>query len=240
MPGLDPTLVAHSLNVDPSIKPIEQPNRAFHPEVTLKIKEKVEKLLVVGFIKLTKKPTWLANIVPVRKKNGQIRCYVDFCGLNKTCPKDEFSVPNMDVLMDNTASYKMYSLMDGSSGYNQVSMCPSDAEKIAFRTPIDNFYYVVMSFGLKNTGTTYQRIMVVIFHDFIHIYIEDYIDNIAVKSKTRLGHFIVLRKVFDRCRLYKLKMNLAKSAFGVSARKFLGFLMSKHGISVDPAKFEAI
>ncbi|GLT96565.1 hypothetical protein SLE2022_141770 [Rubroshorea leprosula] len=69
MSGLDPTLVAHSLNVDPSMKSVVQPNRAFHPEVTLKIKE-VEKLLVVGFIKPTKKPTWLANIVPVRKKNG--------------------------------------------------------------------------------------------------------------------------------------------------------------------------
>ncbi|GLU15574.1 hypothetical protein SLE2022_320510 [Rubroshorea leprosula] len=103
MPGLDPTLVVHSLNVDPNMKPVVQPNRSFHPEVTLKIKEEVEKLLAAGFIKPTKKPTWLANIVSVRKKNGQIKCCVDFRDLNKAYPKDEFSVPNMDVLMDNTA-----------------------------------------------------------------------------------------------------------------------------------------
>ncbi|GLU12424.1 hypothetical protein SLE2022_291070 [Rubroshorea leprosula] len=120
MPGLDPALVLHSLNVDPNMKPVVQSNRAFHPEVTLKIKEKVEKLLATRFIKPTKKPTLLTNIVPVRKKNGQIRCCVDFCDLNKACPKDEYSIPNMDVLMDNTVGGEMYSLMDANSRYNQV------------------------------------------------------------------------------------------------------------------------
>ncbi|GLT96564.1 hypothetical protein SLE2022_141760 [Rubroshorea leprosula] len=100
----------------------------------------------------------------------------------------------MDVLMDNIAGCEMYSIMDGNSGYNQVSICPNDVEKTAFRTPIGNFYYLVMSFGLKNAGATYQRVMVAIFHDFIHIYIEIYIDEIVVKSRTRLGHFDVLRK----------------------------------------------
>ncbi|GKV49084.1 hypothetical protein SLEP1_g55853 [Rubroshorea leprosula] len=91
-------LVAHSLNVDTKVKPVVQPNRAFHQEVTLKIKEEIEKLLATGFIKLNKKPTWLAYIVPVQKKNGQIRCCIDFCDLNKACPKNEFSVPNMACL----------------------------------------------------------------------------------------------------------------------------------------------
>ncbi|GLU21883.1 hypothetical protein SLE2022_379950 [Rubroshorea leprosula] len=67
-----------------------------------------------------------------------------------------------------------------------------------------------------------------------------YIGDIIVKSKTRLGHFDVLRKVFDRCHMYKLKMNPVKCAFGVSSRKFLGVFVNKHGINVDPAKSEAI
>ncbi|GLT96640.1 hypothetical protein SLE2022_142480 [Rubroshorea leprosula] len=146
----------------------------------------------------------------------------------------------MDVLMDNKAHCEMYSLMDGSNRENKVSMCLSDVEKITFRTLIGNFYYVVMPFGLKNTGVTYQRVMVAIFHDFIHVYIEIYIADIVVKSKTRLGHFDALRKVFNKCHLYKLKMNPAKCAFGISVGKFLGFLMSKHGINVNPAKSEAI
>ena len=78
------------------------------------------------------------------------------------------------------------------------------------------------------------------FHDMIHQEIEDYVDDIVVKSKRREDHLEVLRRVFERCRLYKLKMNPLKCAFGVSAGKFLDFLVHNRGIDVDPAKASAI
>ena len=65
----------------------------------------------------------------------------------------------MDLLIDSVAGNVMFSFMDGFSGYNQIKMAPKDAEKTAFRTPMGNFYYTVMPFGLKNTGITYQRAM---------------------------------------------------------------------------------
>ena len=82
-----------------------------------------------------------------------------------------------------------------------------------------------MPFDLKNARATYQRAMTVIFHDMMHEEIEDYVDDIFVKSKTREDHLAILRKVFERCQLYKLHMNPLKCAFGVTARKFLGFLV---------------
>uniref|UniRef100_A0A2N9FCC3 Integrase catalytic domain-containing protein n=1 Tax=Fagus sylvatica TaxID=28930 RepID=A0A2N9FCC3_FAGSY len=224
MPGIDPGLVAHSLNVEPGTRPVVQPMRTFHTEVEAQITQEVKKLLAAGFIKPIQHPRWLSNIVPVKKKNGQIRCCVDFRNLNKACPKDEFPLPNMDLLIDSAAGHAMFSFMDGFSGYNQIRMSTRDAEKTAFRTPIGNFYYTVMPFGLKNAGATYQRTMTAMFHDMVHKEIEDYVDDIVVKSKKREDHLRVLRKVFDRCRLYKLKMNPLKCAFGVSAGKFLGFL----------------
>ena len=75
----------------------------------------------------------------------------------------------MDLLMDSAAGHAM----DGFSGYNQIHMAPKDAEKIAFRTPIRNFYYTVMSFGIKNVGATYQRTMTTILHDMMHREMED-------------------------------------------------------------------
>uniref|UniRef100_A0A2N9EZ34 RNA-directed DNA polymerase n=1 Tax=Fagus sylvatica TaxID=28930 RepID=A0A2N9EZ34_FAGSY len=141
---------------------------------------------------------------------------------------------------DSAVGYAMFSFMDGFSGYNQIRMSTRDAEKTAFRTPIGNFYYTVMPFGLKNAGATYQRTMTAMFHDMMHKEIEDYVDDIVVKSKKREDHLRILRKVFDRCRLYKLKMNPLKCAFGVSAGKFLGFLVHNRGIDVDPAKASAI
>ena len=119
-------------------------------------------------------------------------------------------------------------------------MSPKDAEKTTFHTPIGNFYYTVMSFGLKNAGATYQRIMTAMFHDMIHREIEDYVDEIVVNSKSRKDHLGILRKVFERCCLYKLKMNPLKCAFGVFTGKFLGFLVHNRWINVDPAKASAI
>ena len=88
-------------------------------------------MLAARFIKPIQHPRWLSNIVPVKKKNDQIRCCVDFRNLNKVCPKDEFPLPNIDFLIDSVAGSAMFSFMDGFSGYNQITMAPKDAEKIA-------------------------------------------------------------------------------------------------------------
>ena len=130
--------------------------------------------------------------------------------------------------------------MDGFSRYNQIRMVPKDAEKTAFRTPIGNFYYTVMPFGLKNGGVTYQQTMTAIFHDMMHCGLEDYVDDIVVKSKRREEHAQILRRVFERCRAFKLRMNPLKCAFRVSFGKFLDFLVHSKRIDVDSAKATAI
>ena len=76
MLGLDPELVAHTLNVDPEAKPVAQPARIFHTEIEGQIVKEVQKLLAAGFIKPIQHPRWLSNIVPVKKKNEQMRCCV--------------------------------------------------------------------------------------------------------------------------------------------------------------------
>lgn len=134
----------------------------------------------------------------------------------------------------------MFSFMDGFSGYNQIRMAEVDAEKTAFRTPLGNFFYKVMSFGLKNAGATYQRAMTAIYHDLIHHIVEDYVDDLVVKSRKEEDHFKHLEMVFKRCRKFNMRMNHLKCAFGVTAGKFLGFLVHRHGIEADDAKVRAI
>ena len=156
MPGLDPGLVVYTLNVNPEAKPVAQLAKIFYIEIEGQIVKEVQKLLAARFIKPIQHPCWLSKIVPVKKKNGQIRCCVDFRNLNRVYPKDEFSLPNRDLLIDSMAGNVMFSFIDGFSGYNQIRMASRDAEKIAFRTPMGNFYYTVMPFGLKDVGATYQ------------------------------------------------------------------------------------
>ena len=118
MPGLSPNLVTHKLKVDPNAKPMKQPPRKYRLDVEEKINVEVNKLLKARYIEEIECPSWLANIVPVKKKGGQIRIYVDFRGLNKACPKDKFPLPNVDILVDAIAGHESFSFMDGYSGYN--------------------------------------------------------------------------------------------------------------------------
>ena len=80
---------------------------------------------------------------------------MDFRNLNKACPKDEFPLPNIDLLVDSATESSMFSFMDGYNGYNQICIAAKDVEKTTLRTPIGNFYYIVMPFGLKNARATY-------------------------------------------------------------------------------------
>lgn len=97
-----------------------------------------------------------------------------------------------------------------------------------------------MPFRLKNAGATYQRAMTAIFHDMMHDCIKDYVDGVVVKSKESSQHIDDLRRVFIRCKEYKLKMNPLKCAFGVSSGKFLGFVIHHKGIDIDPTKAKLI
>ena len=97
-----------------------------------------------------------------------------------------------------------------------------------------------MSFGLKNTGATYQQAMVALFHDMMHQEIEVYVDDMISKSKTKEEHLINLRKLFERLRKYQLRLNPAKCTFEVKSGKLLGFIVSQKGIEVDPEKVKAI
>ncbi|KAM1068413.1 hypothetical protein ACFX2A_000386 [Malus domestica] len=140
-----------------------------------------------------------------------------------------------DLSIDAVAKHKILSFMDGNAGYNQIKMAKEDIHKIAFRCPghIRAYEYIVMPFGLKNTGATYQMAMNAIFHDLIGRRMEVYIDNIMVKSKTEKQHLEDLRQALTRTRTHKLKMNLKKYAFGVRSGNFLGFLVHLKGVEVD-------
>ncbi|XXG59331.1 hypothetical protein AAC387_Pa04g1435 [Persea americana] len=102
MPGLDPKIAVHKLNLQENAKPVKQGQRRFRPDVMDKIEQEVQKLKSVGFICEEQHPEWLANIVPVTKKNGQIRVCIDYRDLNNACPKDEFPLPIPEVMIDNT------------------------------------------------------------------------------------------------------------------------------------------
>jgi hypothetical protein len=196
MPGIDTEVMVHKLNVNPSMHPVKQKRRVFALERNAAVMAEVDKLLTAGFIREVYYPEWLANVVMVKKSNGNWRMYVDFTDLNKACPKDSYPLPRIDQLVDSTAGHKLLSFMDAFSGYNQIQMEEEDQEKTAFITSRGLFCYKAMPFGLKNAGATYQRLVNKMFHDQIGRNVEVYVDDMLVKSKENEDHLTNLKETF--------------------------------------------
>ncbi|RVW59143.1 Transposon Ty3-I Gag-Pol polyprotein [Vitis vinifera] len=215
MPGLDPSIVQHRERGDSEAT-----------QCGISISGRV--------------PEWLANVVPVPKKDGKVRVCVDFRDLNKASPKDDFPLPHIDMLVDSTAGHSMLSFMDGFSGYSQILMAPEDMEKTSFITEWGTYCYRVMPFGLKNAGATYQRAATTLFHDMMHRDVEVYVDDMIVKSRGRSDHLAALERFFERIRQFRLRLNPKKCTFGVTSGKLLGYMVSERGIEVDPDKIRAI
>nr|CBG76432.1 OO_Ba0013J05-OO_Ba0033A15.19 [Oryza officinalis] len=217
MPGLSRSIIEHWLPIKPGYRPFKQAPWRFKADMHEAIKAEITGLYDANFIRPCRYAEWVSNIVPVLKKNGKLRVCIDFRDLNKATPKDEYPMPLADLLVDATSGHKIISFMDGNAGYNQIFMAEEDIHKTAFRCPgaIGLYEWVVMTFGLKNAGATYQRAMNYIFHDLIGSLIEVYIDDVVVKSK-------------------EYDMHLA------DLRKFLGFLVHERGIEITKKSVDAI
>ena len=226
MPGISPVHASHKLNVAPFAKPVRQKVRRFHPDRHSIIQAEVDNLLQNGFIRAVKYPEWLANVVVVPKKGNKWRVCVDYTDLNDACSKDSFPLPRIDQIVEASVGHDMLSFLDAFSGYHQIPMHPPDAEKTSFITPHGLYCYNVMPFGLKNAGATYQRLVTKMFLPLLGSTMEVYIDDMLVKSKQRSDHAAHLQQAFDLLREYGMKLNSLKCAFGVSAGKFLGFMVT--------------
>jgi hypothetical protein len=125
----------------------------------------------------------VSNIVPIRKKNDDIRLCVDFCALNRESVKDNFPLPNMELILQQVAGSQMMSLLDGFSGYNQIRVKREDKYKTTFTTRWGTFSYERIPFGLKNAGATFHRAIQIAFDDLIDKIIQVYLDDLIVYSR---------------------------------------------------------
>ena len=128
MGGIDPAIITHTLNINPSFKPVKQKRRSYALERQKAINEEVGKLLQAGAIREVECPEWLANVVLVKKVNGKWRLCIDFTDVNQACPKDSFPLPRIDLIVDAIADHELLGFMDAFFCYNKISMDHDDQE----------------------------------------------------------------------------------------------------------------
>jgi hypothetical protein len=158
---------------------------------------------------------WVANLVPVRKKNGKIRLCVDFRNLNRSSLEDNYPLPKMDHILEKVVRANKMSMIDGFSGYNQIVVHEDDREKTMFTTPCGNFMYDKMPFGLMNVGATFQRAMEIAIIGERYKFVIIYLDDLMVLSNYNEEHLLHLKQTFEKCKKFGLSINPKKSYFAM-------------------------
>ncbi|GKV42478.1 hypothetical protein SLEP1_g49874 [Rubroshorea leprosula] len=240
MPGIPAELTVHKLSTDPTRRLVVQKCHLFGPEKQAAIDEEIQKLLQAGFIRRVEYSEWVSNPVLVKKPNGKWRMCIDFTNLNDACRKNPHPLPNVEKLVERAAGHERMSFLDASSGYHQVQLLLDNQEKTAFYADDTIYCYVMMPFGLKNAGATYQKLVQIIFKLQIGRNIEVYVDDMIVTSMRAEDHIDDLDETFQNLRRAQMKLNPLKCTFAVESRKFLGYVVSKKGIEVNPEKVQAV
>ncbi|XP_073035264.1 uncharacterized protein [Primulina eburnea] len=147
-----PLIAEHQLNILPGSHPVKQKKRHFGPEKDKVIDEQVKELLKAGHIREIQFPSWLSNVVLVPKSKGKWRICVDFCDLNKACPKDHYPLPHIDQLVDSTSGFELLSFMDAyQGGYLRASDEQSLREAIGgnMEVYVDDILGKTREYGIK-------------------------------------------------------------------------------------------
>ncbi|KAD7477260.1 hypothetical protein E3N88_00396 [Mikania micrantha] len=169
-----------------------------------------------------------------------MRLCIDYREINKITVRNRYPLPRIDDLFDQLQEAKFFSKIDLRSGYNQLKVKDQDVPKTAFRTRYGHYEFLVMPFGLTNAPAVFMDLMNRVFHKYLDRFVIVFIDDIMVFSKNREEHEDQLRIVLETLRQKKWYAKFSKCDFWLEKVAFLGHVVSAEGITMDPAKVEAI
>ncbi|KAL0539355.1 hypothetical protein IC582_023566 [Cucumis melo] len=240
LPGLPPHReVEFAIELEPGTVPISRAPYRMAPAELKELKVQLQELLDKGFIRPSVSP-WGAPVLFVKKKDGSMRLCIDYRELNKVTVKNRYPLPRIDDLFDQLQGATVFSKIDLRSGYHQLRIKEEDIPKTAFRSRYGHYEFIVMSFGLTNAPAVFMDLMNRVFREFLDTFVIVFIDDILIYSKTEAEHEEHLRMVLQTLRDNKLYAKFSKCEFWLKQVSFLGHVVSKAGVSVDPAKIEAV
>eukprot|EP00253_Pinus_taeda_P012064 PITA_12064 len=240
IPGLPPRRdIDFTIELVPGAAPVSRaPYRMSVPELT-ELKMQLQELLEKNYIRPSVSP-WGAPVLFVKKKDDTLRMCIDYRQLNKLTIKNKYPLPRIDKLFDQVKGATMFSKIDLRSGYHQIRIKDEDIAKTAFRTRYGHYEFVVLPFGLTNASATFMCLMNGIFHPYLDQFVLIFIDDILIYSRTIEEHHEHLRIVLQTLRKHQLYAKFSKCDFFKEEIQYLGHVISKDGIAVDPEKIKAV
>lgn len=216
-----------------------------YPEVHREeVDKQIDEMLKQGIITKSKSP-YNSPIWIIPKKTNDLqeqkwRIVIDYRKLNKVTIDDKFPMPNIEDLFDKLGRCMYFSTLDLAKGFHQVEVDPRDREKTAFSTATGHYEFVRMPFGLKNSPSTFQRMMNGILAEFINKICVVYLDDILIFSTSLEEHLNSLTAIFKKLSQCNLKVQLNKCSFLKKETEYLGHIITKDGIKPNPEKIKAI
>ncbi|GJS23954.1 reverse transcriptase domain-containing protein [Tanacetum coccineum] len=240
LPGLPPPRqVEFKIDLVPGAAPVARaPYRLALLEMK-ELSEQLKELLEKGFIRPSSSP-WGAPVLFVKKKDGSFRMCIDYRELNKLTVKNRYPLPRIDDLFDQLQGSSVYSKIDLRSGYHQLRIREEDIPITAFRMRYGHYEFHVMPFGLTNAPAVFMDLMNRVCKPYLDKFVIVFIDDILIYSKTKEEHSEHLKIILDLLKKEKLYAKFSKCDFWLESVQFLGHVINREGVHVDPAKIEAI
>ena len=240
LPGLPPDRqVEFHIDLVPGTAPVAKPPYRLAPSEMKELMAQLQELMEKGFIQPSSSP-WGAPVLFVKKKDGSMRMCIDYRDLNKVTVKNRYPLPRIDDLFDQLQGASYFSKIDLRSGYHQVRVREGDVPKTAFRTRYGHYEFLVMPFGLTNAPAVFMDLMNRVCKPYLDKFVIVFIDDILIYSRTEQEHAEHLRKLLELLRKEKLYAKFSKCEFWLREVRFLGHVINKNGIQVDPSKVDAV
>jgi hypothetical protein len=229
----------HTIPIDPRLEPPFGPLYALSATELKALREYLDENLSRGFIRPSSSPAG-APILFVKKKDGTLRLCVDYRGLNRITIKNRYALPLISELIDRFQGSRVFTRLDLRGAYNLVRIAAGEEWKTAFRTRYGHFEYLVMPFGLTNAPASFQDLVNSVLRPYLDRTCVVYLDDILIYSETEDEHVRHVSEILETLQKHNLFVKLEKCVFHQEEVEFLGYLVGKNGVRMDPAKVSAV
>ena len=240
LPGLPlQRVIDFGIELHPGTSPIFMTPHRMAPVELQELGVQLQELLNKGFIRPRTSP-WGAPVLFAKKKDKTLRLCIDYRQLNRVTVKNRYPLPRIDDLFDQLRGGRVYSKIDLRTGYHQLRVRETDIPKIAFRTRYGHFEFAVMPFGLTNVPAAFIDLMHRVFQPYLDQFVVVFMDDILIYSQSKCEHEYHLRIVLQLLRGHQLYAKFSKCEFWLTEVRFLGYVVSTSGVSIDPKKVEVV